>query len=1340
MKAGGAYLPLDPAAPLKRLETILQDAKCPILITQKTKLNSLQAIPDRLQTICIDDGLDLSYFPDEITYKTEVTSEHIAYVMYTSGSTGKPKGVCVIHRGIIRLVKNTNYVNLSTDEVILQLASIAFDAATFEIWASLLNGGKLVLMPVQTPSLQEIGAAIKQYGITTLWLTSGLFNLVVEEHIEYLKPLKQLLAGGDILSRFHVKKVLKEIPHCQLINGYGPTENTTFTCCHHITIDDLVKPSIPIGRPIANTQVYVLDNDLQLVPIGVAGELYIGGDGLAKGYLNQPHLTTEKFIKNPFSHDPNSHLYKTGDRVRWCEDGTLEFLGRIDFQVKIRGYRVELGEIETILSHHHQVKSTAVLAIEDSIKNKQLVAYVIPEEKITDRQLRDFLKDKLPDYMIPSEFIFLEEFPLNLNGKVDRQKLINYRLQFKQNYNNNIAPKTPTETHLVNIYEAVLGKPVNINDSFIQLGGNSLQAIKIISRIRDMLKVNLPVEAILKDIPLTELATSLETSHQKENYINWSTLSLTSISKQKDYPLSLYQERMWLIIQKAEKNPVYNLPIIFQLQGSVNTSILEQAINQLIQRHESLRTFFPIIDGFPVQRILSSFSVVLYLEFLSETEAESQINQRIQTEITRPFQLTQTPPIRCLLLQLSKDKFIFIMVIHHLIADGWSLNLILQELSSLYNNLINNHPTGLPPVPLQYKDFSIQHRKWLENPQTYHPLVNYWTEQLKDAPSITSLPTDYPRPPLQTFEGAIEKFNINAEFTQKLKDLSQETQSTLYMILLSAFLILLSRYNEQEDLVIGVPIANRNRTEIESTIGCFSTVIPFRIRFSKNSSFLDFLKSIKEVFLEAYIYQEFPIEQMLKQLVNRRNLSYSPWFQIIFNFLNIPHYDLDLSGIKPTHLLRGKPSTLSDLMVLFWETSTGIKGFFEYNTHLFSKSKIAQLINEFKQLLKDIIDDPNLTIEQITLLTQDEQSLNLKQDNKTQTIFPHQSNVEIEKTYIAPRTVTEKTVTKIWRELLGIDKVGVKDNFFELGGHSLLAMRMLAKISQEFNRDFSLVNFLHHPTIESLIEQIQEPKNLGQESSVVPIQTQGENPPLFFINSISHAQNFGKYLNKNQPFYILNIFGITEFLTPKINLLKLEDVATKFVEDLQTVQPHGPYFLLTYCGDSYLAVEMAQQLQLKGEKVALLGFIDSFWDSQDLGVSLHFSNFRKFGFNYVVEKLRNRFCTFKERLIVRLKQKYSYLYSFNYQPAPRYLEDVKLLQAFEFARIHYVPKPYAGKINLFLSQEYSLLDCSKLKTLAKEGVDIQEIPGYHHTLFEDPYVQILAQKVESIITPLNPCS
>jgi amino acid adenylation domain-containing protein len=491
LKAGGAYVPLDPTYPKERLSFMLEETQVSVLLTQAHLAESLPAHQAHL--ICLDSDWEIIAQHGEENPAPLVTSSNLAYIMYTSGSTGKPKGASVTQRGVVRLVKGSNYANFSAEEVFLQLAPISFDAATFEIWGSLLNGARLVVMPAHTPSLKELGRAIRQNQITTLWLTAGLFHLMVDEQLEDLKQVQQLLAGGDILSVSHVLKLLREAKGCRLINGYGPTENTTFTCCYSITDASQIVNSVSIGRPISNTQVYILDSQLQPVPIGVPGELYIAGDGLARGYFNRPELTARAFISNPFSDEPDARLYKTGDLARYLPDGNIEYLGRIDSQVKIRGYRIELGEIEETLRQHSAVRDAAAIARDDGSGNKRLVAYVVldPDKLPSISNLRGYLQEKLPEYMVPSAFVTLESLPLTPNGKLDRRALpqkcdrVSEETAFTE-------PQTPTEKELAQIWMAVLElEKIGINESFFDIGGHSLMAMQLVSRVRSYFGVEL---------------------------------------------------------------------------------------------------------------------------------------------------------------------------------------------------------------------------------------------------------------------------------------------------------------------------------------------------------------------------------------------------------------------------------------------------------------------------------------------------------------------------------------------------------------------------------------------------------------------------------------------------------------------------------------------------------------------------------------------------------------------------------------------------------------------------------------------------------------------------------
>lgn len=507
LKAGGAYVPLDPTYPTERLAFMLEDAQVSVLLTQKHFLEKLPATPAQIVELeAFEESSD-----DVANLPSPVTASNLAYIMYTSGSTGQPKGVSILHRGIVRLVKNPTYVHLSSEEVFLQLAPISFDASTFEIWGSLLNGAQLAIFPPGIPSLEELGQAIRRERVTTLWLTAGLFHLMVDERLEDLKSLRQLLAGGDVLSVSHIRKFTQTVPGCQLINGYGPTENTTFTCCYPITNATELGNSVPIGRAITNTQVYILDEQMQPVPIGVPGELYTGGDGLARDYLNRPKLTAEKFIPNPFG---AGRLYKTGDLARYRPDGNIEFIGRIDNQVKIRGFRIEFGEIEAVLTQHRDIQETLVITKEDPPTNKSIIAYIVanPHQVPTSKQLRQFLKQQLPEYMIPAAFVTLEALPFTPNGKIDRQALPasdSLRPDPEETF---VAPGTPTEQQIADIWIQLLKlEQIGIHDNFFTLGGHSLLATQVISRLRQTFGIELPLQTLFEAPTVGELSDLIET-------------------------------------------------------------------------------------------------------------------------------------------------------------------------------------------------------------------------------------------------------------------------------------------------------------------------------------------------------------------------------------------------------------------------------------------------------------------------------------------------------------------------------------------------------------------------------------------------------------------------------------------------------------------------------------------------------------------------------------------------------------------------------------------------------------------------------------------------------------
>ena len=801
LKAGGAYVPLDPSYPPERLRYMVEDAQVQVILTQQDWQRKLPATS--VPVVCLDRDWGVIGQERKEDANSAVTAENLAYVAYTSGSTGAPKGVSILQKSVVRLVKGTDYVELSAGETFLQLAPISFDASTFEIWGCLLNGGRLVVMAPATPSLEEIGRALQQYQVTTLWLTAGLFHLMVNERVQDLRGVRQLLAGGDVLGLRQVQKVLQELPETRLINGYGPTEGTTFTCCYAMQGSGPGGSSVPIGRPIANTQVHILDATLQPVGIGVAGELYIGGDGLARGYWRRPELTAENFVPNPFSAEPGTRLYRSGDRARWLGDGNLEFYGRVDYQAKIRGYRVELEEIESVLQEQAGVQQAVVVVRAEGGGEKRLVGYVVAEPAAASAsQLRTYLRSKLPEYMVPSAWVFLQQFPLTPNGKVDRHALPapeGRRPRLAEPY---MAPRTAIERLLSGIWQEVLQvAPVGIHDNFFDLGGESLLATQVVSRVRRSLCTDVNVRTLFETPTIAQLAEKVESIAVAKKSCP-DEEPLTPVSRGDCIPLSYAQQRMWFLDQLQPGTSVYNVPTAVRLEGPLDIAILRRSLQEIVRRHEVLRTSFVLRQGEVVQEIAVTMELPLPLVDLSnleEADRERRVRELTVEEARRPFNLSQEPLLRTILLRLSVHRHLLVLNLHHIIADGWSLEILERELGALYEAYREGLESPLRELPIQYADYAVWQRRRLQGDVLQEEL-SYWKQQLAGLPGVLELPTDRSRPAVQDLRGAKRTIVLSQELTEGLRKLSRTEGTTLFMTLLAAFEVLLARYSGQVGL------------------------------------------------------------------------------------------------------------------------------------------------------------------------------------------------------------------------------------------------------------------------------------------------------------------------------------------------------------------------------------------------------------------------------------------------------------------------------------------------------------------------------------------------------------
>ncbi|WPB76076.1 amino acid adenylation domain-containing protein [Archangium violaceum] len=990
LKTGGAYVPLDPSYPADRLSFMLQDTGVMVIVTQEKLADELPA--QGALFVCLDADWDQVEVQPEDNVASGITAENVAYVMYTSGSTGRPKGVCVPHRAVVRLVKGSTFIDMGPQEVFLQLAPISFDASTLELWGSLLHGAKLVVYPAGTPSLDELGATLANSGISTLWLTAALFEQMQATQSQSLRSVRQLLAGGDVLPVVRVKERLAQ--GGIVVNGYGPTENTTFTCCYPMREVSQVGHSVSIGKPIASTQVYLLDASLQPVPVGVVGELYTGGDGLAVGYLNQPELTAEKFVPHPFSAEPGARLYRTGDLARYLPDGRIEFFGRRDAQVKVRGFRIELGEIETVLTQHAQVREAVVVVREDVPGDKRLVAYVTAKDDAPDTTaLRAWMKERLPEYMVPPAYVVLEILPLSPNGKVDRKALPapdgarSDEATFE-------PPRTDTEVKLADIWRSLLGvERVGLNDDFFELGGHSLLATQVVVRIREAFQTELALRELFDTPTLAGLSTRIDVSRGTSPMSQ--TPALQRVSREGHLPLSFAQQRMWFLEQLQPGSAFYNIPVTVRMEGQLDVPALERSFEELVQRHESLRTVFREEQGQPVQVIAPEARLPLTVVDLRELpagEREAEVRRQVEAEVRRPFDLKTGPLLRPLLLRQDEQLHVLMLTMHHVVSDGWSMGVLVREMAALYEAHVQGKASPLPELPVQYADYAAWQRDWLQG-EVLTQQLDHWRQQLTGAPQALALPTDKPRPTVMTSNGASLTAQLPFELSKALEALGHDAGATPFMVLLAAFQVLLSRYSGQDDISVGSPIAGRARSEVEGLIGFFVNTLVLRSRISPQQSFRELLAQVKETTLGAYAHQDVPFEKLVEELKPERDQSRSPLFQVMFGLQNAPLPELKLPGLKLQAIEPESQTSKFDLTLSAGETPAGFSLWLEYNTDLYEASTARRMLEQLQVLLEGIVAAPDRKLRELPLLSGTERQRVLADWNQTHTDFPRQHSI-----------------------------------------------------------------------------------------------------------------------------------------------------------------------------------------------------------------------------------------------------------------------------------------------------------------------------------------------------------
>ncbi|MFI9387411.1 non-ribosomal peptide synthase/polyketide synthase [Kutzneria sp. NPDC052558] len=954
LKAGAAYLPLDPSHPADRIETVLAEAGARIVATT----SDLAAfLPETVEPVRLDLGLT----GPRTAPAVPVTAEDPVSVLFTSGSTGRPKGVLSPHRSVLRTFLGQSYMDLGPQVITLQCAPVSWDGLALELWPALLHGGTCVLAPGQTPDPAVIARLVAEHGITTLWLSAGLFAVMADEYPHVFTAIDQVLTGGEAPSLGQVLAVRAANQNLRMVHGYGPVESMVFTNTHQITGSDADHPVLPVGGPLANTQVYVLDGRLAPVPPGVVGELYVAGDGLAHGYVNRTELTAQRFVACPFA--DGGRMYRTGDLVRWTTAGEVEFVGRADDQVKIRGFRVELGEIEAVLRAHPAVGRAAVLVREDRPGEKRLVGYAIAEA--TPDELRRHIAAVLPDYMVPAAVLVLDEFPLTPNGKLDRRALpapdrgsgVPHR-----------GPRTGTESVLCELFADLLGVDVvGIDDGFFDLGGHSLLATRLISRIRGRLGVELSVRDLFAAPTVAGLAGVVAETGAAQRP------ALIPAERPALVPPSYAQQRL-LFLDSVEDSPAYNVPIALRLRGTVDPAALAAALTDVVGRHEALRTVFPEHDGVRHQHVLPPQPIAVDTGEVTEAELPARL-----TALARAgFDLAGELPLRATLLTLGTDEHVFALVLHHIAGDGWSMGPLLRDLSDAYSARLAGQAPDWSPLPVQYADYALWQRDLLGTTDQPTELcatqLDYWRTALDDSPEQLPLPTDRPRPAVASHGGDTVPLALDADLHTRLLALARAHGVTLFMVLQAGFAAVLARSGAGTDIPIGTPVAGRSDDALDDLVGFFVNTLVLRTDVSGAPTFTDLLERVRETDLAAFAHQDVPFEQLVEAINPARSLARHPLFQVMLVLQNNARADLRFAGFDAAVEPMGTDAAKFDLTLGLCEevdeqgAPAGITGALEFATDLFDPNTAAALVDRLGRLLTAVAESPETPVGAVDLL------------------------------------------------------------------------------------------------------------------------------------------------------------------------------------------------------------------------------------------------------------------------------------------------------------------------------------------------------------------------------------
>ena len=1090
-KAGGAYVPFDPELPNFRIQYAMENAQGVALITHDNEV-AAKAVEEleltRVNLHELPTGL-ANTNPPVVT-----TPQDTAYIMYTSGSTGLPKGVIMPIQPVVRLASSLGINQVDNTVKYLSTSSVMFDMHIQDLYTVLLNGGTTVFIPMdQLLNFTQLKQVIAQYGINHLVLPTALLQQLVDIDISIFANIKAVMAGGDVMPLPQINRLVQKYPDLEIINGYGPTETCVYATTQ--TVKGVQQEAIPIGSPISNTKAYILDAGRSLQPIGIVGEIYIGGDALANGYLSLPDQTNQVFVKDPFANDPEARMYKTGDLGRWNEHGQIEFRGRKDKQVKIRGYRVELEEIQNAIQAHPEVMEAYIMVINKDTVDPELVAYYSTPKPGKQETVNQWITDHLPAYMAPGYLIEMPSIPRNSSLKVDKNRLPDpVTGQQEKQYK---APTTATEKALVQMVKEILSlDKAGVDTNFFEQGGHSLKATQLISRIGKELGVSLELRSIFQYPVLEKLAAHIDNAEATDYS------AIPQAPQQRYYPVSHAQRRLWVLHELEPNLTAYHISNIVPLQGAIDVQATQQAFNTLVQRHESLRTTFVIVNGQPYQQIQSlennGFSVQ-FTDLEGQEDAQEQAAALVNEVVNKPFNLQTGPLLRVHLIKVNAESSLLALCMHHIISDGWSMNVLTNEVLNAYTALNNGQPVNLPALRIQYKDYTLWQLERVAQESTNRH-KQYWLNQFTTKVPVLHLPTDNPRPALKTHNGSYLQAGVNANTRQQLQRMANQQGASMYMVSLAATYALMYQYTGQTDMVLGTPTAGRDHADLEPLIGFMVNTLPLRVQFDATKSFTQLLQQVKEVLLAGQEHQVYPFDLLVEELDGQQDISRSALFDVLVSMQNITGGGQDSAPAQEVEFEEGQAQEVTDkqgskfdLTFDFTDADHGLFVNLNYNTDLFERQRMEGLLANWAKLLKAIAAYPEVRLDEMDdpLSAQERQQL-------AQAAQSTPATQQEEAPYAAPETETEKVLVQIWEEVLNRTPIGIDDNFFEKGGHSLKAARMMAHVYKELHVQLALAHIFENPTVRQLAQVV----DTLEKTAVVAIE------PIANAEhyAVSHAQ------------------------------------------------------------------------------------------------------------------------------------------------------------------------------------------------------------------------------------------